>query len=541
MKLNLTILILAICLGKVYAQQTVFGLFRSDIKTADQLYDRKSYQQALSLYQNAADRNLADFSLHLKIARCHYYLRQYHLADKAFEKFLTKGSSLQPQDLFLYAETLCTLGDYDEALAYYRAYTAQSPDDNLVMQKIWRLSNLRYLYEDSLHYAFRPVPINTNASELCATPLANGLVFLSNRKGSQLVDKIDAATNTPFYKIFFTRMHPDTVMRTQTFEYGKTTSFAKGLDIPYHAGPLCFYDNSQKMVFTASARESNDKGLRPLQLFFASSNNGRWEITSSFPFNNLNYSLSDPSITEDGMILYFASDATEGIGGKDIYRSERIGGKWTKPVNLGDQINTVKDDRYPFYHQPTSTLYFASNGHAGMGGLDIFRTRLTDGAADEILNAGYPINTRFDDFGIVVNVANNHGYLTSNRKTGGNDDDIYEFDIDLQTYPLTLSGVLKYKEHSWSDSSDLKTFAHAKLFLIDNIRDVTLYESASDDAGNFSITIPYFSQYKLRVVGDDNEEHIVSFDIPKHKKESTEHDIVIIKDAFKTKGSQVLK
>ena len=181
-----------------------------------------------------------------------------------------------------------------------------------------------------------------------------------------------------------------------------------------------------------------------------------------------------------------------------------------------------------------STLYFSSNGHPGLGGLDIFKAESYNSNFMEVENVGYPLNTNFDDFGIVIDSLNIRGYLSSNRKGGGYNDDVYEFDMDLQTYPLEINGVMKYKEHSWMDSVDLKLMPNAKIQLIDNTRNITVQESTCNDAGNFSLTIPYYSKYKIKVVSEDNDENIVSLEIPKRRKSHGRHEIVIVKDPFKS-------
>jgi hypothetical protein len=203
-------------------------------------------------------------------------------------------------------------------------------------------------------------------------------------------------------------------------------------------------------------------------------------------------------------------------------------------------VNTVYDEVFPYLHL-NKTLYFSSNGHPGLGGLDIFKVLITEKGFDEVQNAGFPINSGADEFGIIIDSLSAHGYFSSNRKNGGYDDDIYEVDIDLQTYPLTISGLIRFKEHNWSDSSELKPLVNAKIYLTDNIRDVVVHESISDDSGNFSLAIPYFSKYRIRVVGADRDEHVVSLDITKHRKIDSKHEIVIVKDAFRSPENQIIK
>jgi len=269
-----------------------------------------------------------------------------------------------------------------------------------------------------------------------------------------------------------------------------------------------------------------------MRLYFAEIREGHWKITTAFPYNSEEYSIYNPTTNESGTLLYFSSDMKGGFGGKDLYKSENNNGQWTTPVNLGEIINTSQDEVFPFLHD--RTLYFSSNGHPGLGGLDIFKTEPGNSASIEVENVGYPLNTNFDDFGIVIDSLNTHGYLSSNRKGGGYNDDVYEFDMDLQTYPLEINGVMKFKEHSWTDTLELKLMPNAKIDLIDNVRNITVQESKCNDSGKFSLTIPYYSKYKIRVVSEDKDENIVSLEIPKHRKGQGKHEIVIVKDPFKS-------
>ena len=229
-----------------------------------------------------------------------------------------------------------------------------------------------------------------------------------------------------------------------------------------------------------------------------------------------------------------------GFGGSDIYRCEFRNGSWTQPVNLGRQINTSYDEISPFL-QAGNTLYFSSNGHAGLGGLDIFKIQQNDSKWGEVVNLGYPINTCADEFGVIVDSMSTHGYFSSNRKNTGFNDDLYEFDMDLQQYPLTIAGLVHAKENNFTDSTQLLPFAHARLLLIDNIRNVTIYETSTDEKGNFSIVVPHFSKYRISLIGVDGHEHVVSLEIPKNRKMNSKHEIVIVKDFFQSPETQIVK
>jgi hypothetical protein len=519
-------------------QQTVFALLRNEIKLGDEYYEEKNYLGALQSYRNAARKDPGLAELQLKIGRCYYSLKQFPKAIAAYDACMKHKGSLPWADLYNYAEAQSATGNYGKASEYFQKYLVKEPDNELIIKKIWRLNNIQYLYEDSMHYAVRRVSLNTESGELCAVPYQNGIVFMSNRKEPQLVDKINAAVGAPFYKLYFSKILPDTASQISgAFRYGKAFVFNKELSSTFNAGPVAFYGKNKKMVFVASSHEAAAGGARTLQLHFAEIIEGTWRTTQSFPYNNSQYSISDPTISNDGKVLFFSSDMKGGFGGKDLYKSVYVNGKWSRPVNLGETINTAQDEVFPYLYQDRA-LYFSSNGHAGLGGLDIFKALIKSDGYDEPQNAGYPLNTSYDDFGIVIDSLETHGYFSSNRVQGGFNDDLYEFDMDLQRYPLTISGLIKYREHAWSDSSELKLMGNARIYLIDNVRKVSVHESTSDRTGNFSLIIPYFSNYIVRVVGEDGDEHMAVLEIPKHRKELSSYEIVMIKDIFKPQENQ---
>jgi hypothetical protein len=284
------------------------------------------------------------------------------------------------------------------------------------------------------------------------------------------------------------------------------------------------------MVFTASSGEKNAKGQRTLGLYFAELKGGKWTVVRAFDHNSTAWSSTDPAIDTVNNVLYFASDKAEGYGRMDIYQSRWVNDRWTDPVNMGETVNTAGDEVFPYFHQ--GILYFSSNGQPGIGGLDIFKIYANQ--SDEPVNLGYPMNSSYDDFSVsFTDAKGNHGFFSSNRKRGGLDDDIYEFDMDMQTYPFEITGIIKQMDHAWNkDSSQVRILKNAKILLVDNMRNVTVLETNSDEAGAFSLRIPYFSKYAIHVVDSDGVENIAVFEIPRQRKESTVHEIVVVKDIF---------
>jgi len=511
------------------AQETIFTLLKTDAKKADAYYSSKNYRKALDLYLTLADKSNDD-QFYLQIARSYYYMNQPKDAARWYARFLSENKVMPAKDIFFYAETFSALKQYDLAIQWYSQYLGINNNDPAIIKKIWRLKNREYLYEDSIHYTVKLLNTNSDAGDLCPVMHREGLIFMSNRKRQTVVDQVDA-NNLPFYKLYLSRATPDTINNELIVQYEKPMLFCKELNARFNEGPVALYNDQQRMIYTATGDPSEkDKGKRTLQLYFAALQGETWEITAPFVYNSKEYSITDPAISKDGTVLYFSSDMNGGFGGKDLYKSSFINSQWTKPVNLGDQINTSGDESFPFIHG--NSLYFASNGQAGLGGLDIFHATIEENGFGEVLNIGYPINTNFDDFAITLNDDGTKGYFSSNR--GNHGDDVYALAIDLQSYPLLITGILKYKEESWKDSAELKILPKAQLFLIDNIRNITVQSSTSDTEGKFSLMIPYFSQYRIKVVGSNNrDEAFVSLELSKGKNSGSTYEIVIVKNIFK--------
>jgi len=514
----------------VRSQESIFSGFKSTTVKADSYFKNGEYQNALDLYLQIEAKNGPMAAIELQIAKTYYNLNNFSQAVVWFKKYLDQNELLSSAEMLKYAEALCSVHRYSEGIKWYTSYLRISPNDEHVKKKIWRLKNVRYLYEDSTAYEIRPLTINTSASELAPAIVGNDMVFMSNRKTFGLNARTNVADNTPFFRLFKVRMAD--ALHTIGNQPAKSRLFCPSLKSKLHEGPVSFYDNGKKMVYCA-ASEPEGKNAEPavLKLYFAEKTNKRWVRKQPFPYNSDDYSITHPSITEDGSVLFFASDMKGGFGKKDLYKSEYINGVWSKPVNLGEQINTSEDESFPYIHKK-AILYFSSNGQPGLGGIDLYKTIVSEDGVGEIQNLGFPLNSSADDFAMTLDADGKQGFFSSNRNHGGLDDDIFEVKFNLQTYPLVLQGILKYKTNNTADT-DLKILSGASVFIIDNVKKTVVSTTSSDEQGKFNIVIPYFSQYRMRVVEDDGNETVVSLDLSKQRKEENIHEIVIVKETFK--------
>jgi outer membrane protein OmpA-like peptidoglycan-associated protein len=208
----------------------------------------------------------------------------------------------------------------------------------------------------------------------------------------------------------------------------------KGINSRYHEGPLAFYSSYDSVVFTRNNflngrfQTSKDK-TNKLKIYFANTRtdaSDEWTNITEFPYNSNEYSTGHPALSTDGRSLYFASDMPGGYGGTDLYVSVFQNGRWSRPRNLGPEINTAGNEMFPFLDE-NNDLYFASNGHPGLGGLDIFIARSKGKDFTTPRNMGAPINSNQDDFGLIYSNDTDEGFFTSNREGGRGDDDIYRF------------------------------------------------------------------------------------------------------------------
>jgi outer membrane protein OmpA-like peptidoglycan-associated protein len=353
---------------------------------------------------------------------------------------------------------------------------------------------LARFYKDSSYIKVSLLNINSPQSDFSPTLYKNGLVFTSARKGN--TNKVFGWNNTSFLDLYYvedtakikpasgellqilnsnsseyaSKVHSDETRQTSndspvlgylsdnnsTINNNADTlgikRFDDAINSKFHEGPAAFYRSGDTMLFTRNSyngggTEKSKEGIVKLQIFTATKANGNWGNVQEFSFNNKDYSVGHPALSSDNKTLYFISDMPGSIGGTDIYSSTWDGSKWNTPVNLGKKVNTEGDEMFP-YISSDGRLYFSSNGHAGLGGLDIFKV---DSSFSTVTNMGFPINTMKDDFGILFTNERN-GYFSSNRKRGLADDDIYSFYI---APPIKLK-VLVLNENTKEPLRDAK-------------------------------------------------------------------------------------
>lgn len=522
------LLILGFSLSTVgYGQESIFTGLKSDIRRADNHYNIGMYQNALDLYLALEKKGKREDSIKLKIAKSYFQLKEYNSAIYWFEKYQEDSSKLSKNDILNYAEALTSSQKYKKAIEVYTNYLIRYPENEYVSEKIWRLSNIQYLWEDSIFYTVKPARIPIQGTKYCPVNYDSGLVFIGDKKQIGWIKNHIGFENSSFKTLYFTPIRIDSIENKAIYSYGQPIEFTHTIESRFNLGPATFFANEDKMIYARNGTYNKDKGSS-LGLYIAKKIDNRWDETEALPFNSNDYSVSNPSLNAEGNILYFSSNMPGGYGGEDLYVSYFSGNTWSAPVNLGKNINTAGNETYPLIHG--RILYFASDGHGGMGGLDIFKVNTLSLKNGEIVNVGYPLNTSFDDFGITLNNDGTKGYISSNRINGGLEDAIFEIEIDIQTYPLLISGKVKYKKLEWRGTEKFELLRNASLSLIDAVRQIEVGTSKTDSLGNFEILIPYASKYVLNIEEINLGQLTVSLEIPKNKDPEAKHDIVVVEN-----------
>ncbi len=465
------------------------------LKTAEHHFDNLSYVKAIDAYEQALKKKgIAEpekFNAMKNLAESYMKVKDAQNAERVLRELVGSSSDFSGERapvLLHYAQALASNAKYKESQEQYQKYMqlVESDPRGKGFSKLY--NDVNVLSKNSACYKVDYLSINTTAADFSPTLYQNGLIFVSNRRNTTGLRRVYTWNNTPFLDLY----HLDDIAYLTGGEAGLSggKSAAKGkaknpggavgadeytaptandsrtigvyggknistgfgysdkpltesdrlsgsINSKYHEGPAAFFKDGSKVIFTrnnvnkGSAKKSSD-GIVKLKMYLAEAKKDGWGNITELPFNSDEYSTGHPAISPDEKLVFFASDMPGGYGGTDIYVTRYDGTNWSAPINMGKTINTKGNEMFPFVDEK-GNLYFSSDGLPGLGELDIFFTQL-DGVTQKgrVINLGAPINSSKDDFGIVTDGTRQSGYYSSNRKRGGNDDDIYKFERECE-------------------------------------------------------------------------------------------------------------
>ena len=390
----------------LFLSLTCFGQQKPSLKKANHLFVNRSYVDAAKMYEALKPsqqvlQNLGD---------SYYYNSQMDFAVKNYgQLFFSYKDSLKPESYFRYAHALKGIKDYEKADAIMGEYLKFQVDTKKFIENLVNI--VSYDYEIQL------MTKSTSNGDFGMSFFGDKVVFASLRSNDKPIFNWN---QKPYLDLFEATVTKDGLLEN-------IKPFSDKINTKTHESNATFSQDGKTMYFsrTNSKRvQIGEEKYATVKIFKAEFINNEWTNITEMPFSSDVYSTEHPCLTKDGKKLYFASDMPGTLGSMDLYYVDvNPDGTYGTPKNLGDVINTIHREQFPFLTED-GTLYFASDGHEGMGGLDIFMSKLYNDVYIKPLNLGETINSNLDDFGYVLNEKDNSGFLSSNRKGS---DNLYSF------------------------------------------------------------------------------------------------------------------
>lgn len=393
----------------------------ASIKVANKLYFSKLYSQAIPKYESILKKDSSNSDVLSNLGDCYRFTNNNKGQLICYSK-LVKSSEYSELHTLYYAQALMTAGKYDDA----KIYLDKLKDDKRGEELTKGISNLQKFSKNADAYALKEFEFNSPYNDFSAVTFLNDkIVFTSNKTKSTWITRRHGWTGSSYCHMFMTE-------KDQFGDYETPAIFIAEYMPKFNDGPFCSTKDGSTIFFTRNSDSKKDKSLdgsQKLKIMQATILNDNFQSMMLLKFNSNEYNCAHPAISGDAKTLYFSSDMGGGQGGMDIYYCKLdAGGAWGAPINMGDKVNTKGNEVFPSITED-NILYFASNGHEGLGGLDIYETKIKDDKAGKVYNMGKPVNSEHDDFAYNLNVDGKKGFLSSNRKSGGMDDDIYHVDV----------------------------------------------------------------------------------------------------------------
>lgn len=413
--INTILLFLALISGLTITAQN------NDTKKADKHFARLEFVEAAKQYSKLVENGKGDTYVYGQLAESYYNVFNTVEAERWYAKALEQSQS--PEMMYNYSQMLKANGKYEQSNQWMTKFANARPGDDRAVAFRENPDYLPKILERGKKFNVQNLDINSESSDFGGT-LHDGKLYFTSARNQ---DRRNYGWNKePFLDIYSAALNSDG-------SYQPATQMNDKINTKYHEGLVSFSPDGKVMYF---ARESffekifvkdsltkNKAGV--IHLFKATKLGSDWDKVESLNINSENYSVKNPSLSADGKTFYFASDMPGGYGNFDIYKASiNNDGSLGTPVNLGQKVNTEGQEMFP-YISSNGTLYFSSNGHLGLGGLDVFYTREIDGKTTNVRNVGIPVNSNGDDFAFAIDEATETGFVSSNREGGQGSDDIY--------------------------------------------------------------------------------------------------------------------
>ena len=389
-------------------------------KKADKLFSKFEFVEAAKAYEELIAKGNADAYVYGQLAEAYYNVFNTVEAEKWYAK--TLKTSEAPETIYKYAQMLKANGKYEESNTQMAKFASMRPADHRAIAFVENPNYLPKILEKGKKFNVQDSGINSAYSDFGGT-LQGGQLYIATARNE--IGKSYGWNEEPFLDIYVASKNNDGSFQTPTA--------VEAVNTKYHEGVVSFSPDGNTMYFSRESfydkifeRDSLSRNkFSVLNLYKSTKELGSWSEGEALSLNSENYSVKNPAVSPDGKTLFFASDMAGGMGQFDIYSAPiNDDGTVGEPTNLGQKLNTEGQEMFPFVSSD-NTLYFSSDGHLGLGGMDVFFAKLVDGKVGPIRNVGIPVNGNADDFAFSIDDESGEGFVSSNREGGAGSDDVY--------------------------------------------------------------------------------------------------------------------
>lgn len=476
-----------------------FGLHaqQAKVNSGDKKYDSYAYIDAIKTYERVAAKGYRSEDLFKKLGNAYYFNSDFQNAGKWYAELFAMNADAEPEYCYRYAQCLKSTGDIAQAKRYLDEFDARSKNDSRARLYKEDVNYMDQIKANSGRYKIQDAGVNSRYSDYGSFVYDNKLYFASARDTGSFIKRKHTWTGQYFTNIYNADLDP------QTGTASKAKKFKSAINTKFHEASPVFASDGKTVYFTRNnyiggKRGRDDNRTTLIKIYRAElGKDGRWTNIAELPFNSDNYSTAHPALSPDGKTLYFASDMPGSVGQSDLYKASiNPNGGFGTPENLGNAINTEGKETYP-HVTSENEIYFASDGHPGLGGLDVFAANIDSGGKiSNIQNVGADVNSPQDDFAYIIDPETRRGFFTSNRDGGQGSDDIYAF---LETRRLKciqeLEGII-------TDAKTGAILSGVKVTLLGS--DMSVKDAAvSDASGRYSFSVECGKMYYVRAEKPD--------------------------------------
>lgn len=466
---------------------------------AEKKYNNYAYIDAIKIYEKVAAKGYSSPDMFKKIGNAYYFNSQLESAKIWYEKLFAtaENSTIEPEYYYRYAQSLRASNENNKANEILELFNQKLIGDNRGRMFKQNTNYLDAIKANSGRYTMENASVNSQYSDYGTTKYLDQIVFTTARDTGNFIKRKHSWTNNYFTNLYKASVSPE-------MKLGVPEKFNRKINTKFNESTASFTKDGNTMYFTRNnyidgKKGKNDSKTNLVKIYRARLVNNQWQDLTELPFDSDQYNTAHPCLSPDEKTLYFASDMPGTLGQSDIYKvTINEDGTFDKPQNLGDPINTEGRESFPFINEE-GELYFASDGHPGLGGFDVFAAKKNSaGSYKKILNLGSDINSPKDDFAYSIDIASRTGFFTSNRDGGKGSDDIYSF---LETKKLTFP----CDQILFGKITDIKNNAilpNAKITLLNDNLDVIASVQA-DEEGKYEMPVDCDERYSVRASLED--------------------------------------